>query len=203
VRARDSAALAAVALAAAILLAGCGAMRHSPPASTIPRSLLLQTRPIGRGAAFHPPPTGAPIGPCTRTLGPRVPTHVEVFAANRVVIVPAGIGVRPPLALVAGRITSARCYGALVTLDPTGVVLARPRAHLSLSDLFRSWGEPLTRSLLGPFAAPAGGAVSVFVDGRRSHGPPGAMPLKSRAEIVLEVGPYVPPHAYYAFPPGS
>jgi dihydroxyacid dehydratase/phosphogluconate dehydratase len=34
-------------------------------------------------------------------------------------------------------------------------------------------------------------------------GAPGAVPLTRHAEIVLEVGPHVPPHSSYAFPPGS
>jgi hypothetical protein len=80
-----------------------------------------------------------------------------VFAANRVVLVPAGIGTRPPLRRFAGRIADAHCYGALATIEPTGVVLVRP----------------------------------------------GAVRLLRHAEIVLEVGPPVPPHAVYTFPPGT
>jgi hypothetical protein len=29
------------------------------------------------------------------------------------------------------------------------------------------------------------------------------VPLTPHAEIVLEVGPHVPPHASYTFPPGT
>lgn len=128
--------------------------------------------------------------------------HIEVFAANRVVIVPAGIGARPPWTLAAGRITRARCYGALVTLDPTGVVLMRAGARLSLADLFRAWGQPLSSSRLGPFAAPAGRRVAVFVDGQRLRGAPGSVPLVSHSEIVLEAGTHVPPHRSFTFPAG-
>jgi hypothetical protein len=56
-------------------------------------------------------------------LGPRAGVHVEVFAKNRVVLIPAGIGTRPPLSFSSGRISSAGCHGELVTLKPTGVVL--------------------------------------------------------------------------------
>jgi hypothetical protein len=45
--------------------------------------------------------------------------------------------------------------------------------------------------------------VAVFVDGRRWRGAPAAVPLTPHAEIVLEVGPHVPPHSSYAFPPGT
>ncbi len=129
--------------------------------------------------------------------------HIEVFAANRVVIVPAGIGTRPPVTLAAGRITGARCYGELVTLDPTGVVLVRTGTRMSLADLFRAWGQPLSPRQLTSFAALAGTRVAVFVDGRRWRGAPGSVPLTYHAEIVLEVGPHVPPHASFIFPPGG
>ena len=102
-----------------------------------------------------------------------------------------------------GRITTARCYGALVTLDPTGVVLVRPGAELTLGALFRSWGEPLSRTRLASFTAAAGTAVTVFVNGKPWPGAPAAVPLTRHAEIVLEVGPRVPPHSSYAFPPGT
>ena len=129
--------------------------------------------------------------------------HVELFAANRVVLVPAGIGTRAPRGFSAGRISSARCYGDLVTLEPTGVVLVRPGAQLLLSDLFRAWGQPLAPSRLASFSATAGTQVVVFVDGRRWPGSPGSVPLTRHAEIVLEVGPYVPAHTSYTFPPGA
>jgi hypothetical protein len=128
---------------------------------------------------------------------------VEVFAANRVLLLPAGIGTSPPRVSLDGRITAARCYGALVTLDPTGVVLARPGSGLTLGTLFGSWGEPLSRTRLASFTAAAGSAVAVFVDGKEWRGAPTAVPLARHAEIVLEVGPRVPPHSSYAFPPGS
>jgi hypothetical protein len=193
-------------MAAAAVVAACGSPQ--PPArstatASIPRALLSEARPIGTGPRFTLPASGPVAGPCRPSLGPRVGVHVEVFAANRVLLLPAGIGVRPPWAKLSGRITSAPCYGALVTLDPTGLVLVRPGARLTLTDLFRSWGEPLSRTRLTSFSAPAGTQVAVFVDGRRWNAGPASVPLTRHAEIVLEVGPHVPPHSSYAFPPGT
>jgi len=128
---------------------------------------------------------------------------VEVFAANRVLLLPAGIGTEPPVKLLNGRVVQARCYGQLVTLDPTGVVLVRPGARLTLGSLFRSWGQPLSPGRLASFSAPAGTRVAVFVNGRAWLGAAAAVPLTRHAEIVLEVGPYVPPHQSYTFPPGT
>ena len=192
-----------VLLGGAILLGGCGSTRRSALSSGLPPALVAQARPIGRGASFHPPATGPVIGRCRHRLGARIGVHVELFAANRVVLVPAGIGTRPPRGFSAGRISRARCYGDLVTLEPTGVVLVRPGARLLLSDLFRAWGQRLSRSRLASFPAAAGTRVGVFVDGRRWLGPPGSVPLRRHSEIVLEVGPHVPPHASYKFPPGA
>jgi hypothetical protein len=174
-----------------------------PSSPAIPRALLSEARPIGTGPRFHPLATGPVSGPCTSGLGARDGVHVEVFAANRVLLLPAGIGTKSPRDLLDGRITRAQCYGQLVTLDPTGVVLVRPGARLTLGVLFRSWGEPLSLTRLASFSAPAGTHVTVFVDGRAWHGGPAAVPLTRHAEIVLEVGPYVPPHLSYTFPPGT
>jgi hypothetical protein len=201
--------LAALIIAAAIAT-GCGtgpstqgASGSNPADTQIPQGLLSQARPIGAGPDFQPPATGPVTGPCLAALGPRDGVHVEVFAANRVVLLPAGIGVRSPRTSVTGRITGASCYGALVTLDPTGLVLVRPGAGLTVAALFRAWGQPLNATRLASFHAAGGTRVNVFVDGRPWMGEPGAVPLTRHAEIVLEVGPHVPPHSSYAFPPGS
>jgi len=193
-------------LAAAAAVSACGSSQppaRPPAAASIPGALLSEARPIGIGPRFTRPASGPVAGPCQPSLGPRVGVHVEVFAANRVLLLPAGIGVRPPWTKLDGRITSAPCYGALVTLDPTGLVLVRPGAGLTLADLFRSWGEPLSRARLTSFTAPAGTQVAVFVDGRRWNGRPASVPLARHAEIVLEVGPHVPQHSSYTFPPGT
>lgn len=186
---------------AVVGLAGCASSRTHTSSSGIPPALLREARPIGRGLRFQPSVRGPIIGRCSRPLGARNPVHVEVFAANRVVIVPAGIGTRPPRTLSDARITAAGCFGDLVTLDPTGVVLVRTQRHLTLAELFRSWGEPLAPARLASFSAPAGARIAVYVNGRPWHGPPGRVPLTPAAEIVLEVGPHVPPHTTFTFPP--
>lgn len=185
------------------LLAGCAAAPHPAATSGIPQAVLREARPIGAGPRFQPPATGPITGPCRPTLGPHYGVHVEVFAANRVVIVPAGIGTRPPRTTSAGRIAHARCYGNLVTLEPTGVVLVRARSHPTLATLFRAWGQALSTTQLASFHSAPGTRVAVFIDGHASHIPPDRVPLTPRAEIVLEVGPHVPPHATYTFPPGT
>jgi hypothetical protein len=188
-------------LAAAV--AGCGADRRPADPATLPHRLVLEARPVGRGPRFQPGVGGSVVGACRPRLGSRRGAHVELFAENRVVIVPAGIGTLPPRTSLSGRITAARCYGELATLEPTGLVLVRPRSRATVAELFRAWGQPLSPERLGPFAAPSGTRVRVFVDGRRWRAAPGAVALAPHAVIVLEVGPYVPPHVSYRFPPGT
>jgi hypothetical protein len=193
----------------AAVAAGCGSHHRTTtarliaPGTGIPPALVRETRPIGRGARFHPLATGPVAGRCRRQPGRRAGVHVELFAADRVVLVAAGIGVRPPLAFSEGRISHARCYGDLVTLEPTGVVLVRRGVRLRLAALFAAWGQPLSRRRLAGFAAAPGTEVAVFVNGLRWTGEPGAVPLARHDEVVLEVGPYVPPHSGYTFPPGT
>lgn len=189
--------------AIALTAAACGSQHSGTTGTTgIPSALLHEARPIGRGPRFHPPASGLVIGPCHPKLGPRQGVHVEVFAANRVVLLAAGIGVRPPFRVSQGRIAEATCYGDLVTLEPTGVVLLRPGRRHTLAALFKAWGQPLSRRRLASFSASSRG-VQVYVNGRRWTGAPGTVPLTRHAEIVLEVGPHVPPHGTYTFPPGS
>lgn len=195
--------LVAVLSLAAMANAGCGSAVHTETSSALSPALLAQVRPIGRGPRFEPPSTGPVPGRCVRRLGPRSGVHVELFAANRVVIVPGSIGTRPPRRFASGRLSRARCYGDLVTIDPTGLILVRPNARLQLSDLFRAWGQPLTRTRLASFSAQPGRRVVAFVDGLRWRGSPMSVPLTRHSEIVLEVGPHVAPHAFYTFPPGT
>jgi hypothetical protein len=194
--------LAAVVLALPLLF-GCGSVRVATSGSAgVPSSLIAEARPVGVGPRFRPPVRGPLLGSCDRRLGARGAAHVEVFAENRVVIVPAAIGTAPPRRQSDGRIVAARCYGELVTLEPTGVVLMRPGAPWTLGALFRSWGQPLSPSQVASFVAPPGGRAVVFVHGRVWRGDPQGVPLTRHAEIVIEVGPRVPPHATYTFPPG-
>jgi hypothetical protein len=198
-RLRAAAALVPVAIAVlAGVVAGCGSASTSTTGGGVPAALVREARPIGRGPRFHPPATGPVLGACRRPLGRRVGAHLEVFGGDRVVLIAVGIGARPPLRLDAGRIVAARCFGALTTVDPTGVVLVRPGARLTLADLFASWGQPLSPRRVASFAGP----VRVYIGGRPVAVDPRRVRLSPHAEIVLEVGPYVPPHASYRFPSG-
>lgn len=201
-RATQNAGLAAAALIAAAL-AGCGSDRSSAhPAPGSIAEARLQMRPIGAARRFHPPAPTRTVSGCRRGLGRRTAAHLELFAEDRVVLVPSGIGTLPPSRRRNGRIVAARCYGPVVTLEPTGVVLVREGTRATVGDLFRQWGMPLTESVMGAFRAARGTRVIAFVGGRRWRRSPAAIPLSRHAAIVIEVGPRVPPHRFYLFPPG-
>jgi hypothetical protein len=160
--------------------------------------------PIGRGPAFElgtgaRADRGAPIGAmrCTSAAGRWQEAHLEVFARGRVVIVPPGIGIARPRRQVGAAVRAGRCSFPVRTTDPTGVVRFRPRRGRSLADVFAVWGQPLSRHRLCGFRAEAG--VRVYVGGRRWAGAPGAVPLRRHAEIVVEIGRFVPPHELYVF----
>lgn len=131
------------------------------------------------------------------SISGRLEAHVEVFGDDRVVLLPAGLGARGPRRVRDGRITRAGCFGELATLDPTGTVYFRPGSGLTLGAIFHTWGQSLTGRRLASFSGPA---VRVYLNGRIWRGAPGAVPLLQGAEIVLEVGPYVPPHTRFSFP---
>jgi hypothetical protein len=118
--------------------------------------------------------------------GVRFGVHLELFARRRVVIVPSGIGV------------ARGCSYPARTREPTGVIEVRRGSRLTLGDLFRLWRQPLSRTRIVGFH----GRVTAFVGGRVRRGDPRTIPLTRHAEIVLEVGGYVPPHTRYAFRAG-
>ena len=152
--------------------------------------------PIGVGPAFHPPAlsravsAGAPAGGFRcGDGGARFGVHLELFAAGRVVIVPAGIGIAPPGRRDGAYVRSGRCSYAARTREPTGVIeVSRP--GLTLGAFFAIWGQRLDRYRRG------------YVGGRRWRGKLAAIPLRRHAEIVLEVGPFIRPHTTFLFRKG-
>jgi hypothetical protein len=124
--------------------------------------------------------------------------HIELFARRQVIVVPAGIGVAPPLVRRDAGVRGGRCSYSIRTLEPTGVVEFDPSRHARLRELFEIWGQPLSRTRLAGFS----GRVRAYVRGRTWRGHPGAIPLRRHMQVVLEVGGYVPPHRFFLFGPG-
>jgi hypothetical protein len=124
--------------------------------------------------------------------------HVELIVRGRAVLLPAGIGIAPPAPVSGGRVLDGRCRYPLSTADPTGVIsVNRPGRH-TLGQLFRIWGQPLAAHRLLGFRSHA--PLRAFVDGRAWHRDVRRIPLRDRAEIVIELGTRIPPHSFYLFP---
>jgi hypothetical protein len=135
---------------------------------------------------------------CRRTSPLRFRVHVELFARSLVLLVPAGIGIAPPLRRDGVRVSGGRCLYPLRTREPTGVIEVASSRPLQLGDLFRIWGQPLSPTRLAGFRSAR--PLLAFVNGRRRRGDPRRIPLRRHDEIVLEIGGYVPPHRSYLFP---
>lgn len=180
-----------------MLLAGCGGTDSKRDASYLPL-------PVGHGPGYRPPALSPAVREarplpglaCRAGPGPRNLAHIELFAARRVVVVPAGVGVSPPQRREGARILAGRCYYPVATFEPTGVVAVARGARTTIGQLFAIWGQPLSRWRLAGFG---GATIAAFVDGRRVFGDPGSIPLTAGSEIVLEINGQVPPHASYRF----
>jgi hypothetical protein len=124
--------------------------------------------------------------------------HVELFVRGRAVLLPAGIGIAPPAPVSGGRVLGGRCRYPLSTADPTGVISVNQSGRHTLGQLFRIWGQPLGDHRLLGFRSHA--PLRAFVDGRAWHHGVRRIPLRDRAEIVIELGRLIPPHSFYLFP---
>jgi hypothetical protein len=191
--------------AAAALLSGCGDRGGDPrPGQDAP--LPPQAPGVGRGPDFRPPSLGAraarglPVEGlrCSRSRQARFGAHLELFAAGRVVLVAPGIGIAPPRIRRGAYVSGGRCSYPVRTREPTGVLEVERGTAISLGQMFAVWGRPLSRARMAGFR----GRVRAYVGGRRWRRDPRAIPLTRHAQIVLEVGPHVSPHASYRFPPG-
>jgi hypothetical protein len=151
--------------------------------------------PVGPAPQYTPPArpaavvTGAPIGSLRcGASGPSFRIHLELFVDRKVVIVPAAIGV-----------SDKGCRYPVSTEGPDGIVRVTP--GLTLADVFRVWGMPLGPNRLGRFTLEK--PLRAYVAGKLVRGPAGAIPLRPHAQIVLELGGYVPPHPSFLFAGGD
>jgi hypothetical protein len=193
----------------ATLVAACGvAPEPARPLTTrkLPPDYLPLT--LGAGPRYRPTPTSARarVGTsvdglrCVRKFGKRFGAHLEVFAHQHVVAIPAGIGIASPrLHTIDASVLGGRCYYPATTTDPTGVIEVRRGARVTLGELFDIWGEPLGPMAVARFRAATTAPVIAYVNGRRWSANPRAITLVRHELVVLEVASRVPPHRVYVF----
>ncbi len=171
---------------------------------------LTDLQPIGKPFENHPNASadtkngglGAPIDGirCETTEGVKlhIHSHLSLFVKGVQMQIPQAIGIAPDASSPAGS-----CLYWLHTHGPDGIIhvespeLAPPGGGpFTLGMLFAIWGQPLSKSQVGPF----NGAVTAYVNGATYDGDLHAIPLFAHQQIVLEVGtPTVPP-PNYTFP---
>ena len=147
--------------------------------------------PIGPGPRYRPPAQqldGRPVDVLRCSSRRSVfQAHVEVFVNRRVVIIPSGIG------------RSAHCDYPIRTRSPIGVLDVARGQRMTIGDLFRLWGQPLARHRIASFHSKR--PVRAYVAGRLVRGDAARVRLAPKAQIVIELGAYVPPHRSFLFPP--
>jgi hypothetical protein len=194
---------AAVALGAAPeqRLSTLGRLLPAPPAGTPGPELV----PIPHAPALAP---SASVPRLTRTvdgircqknerLRMHVHTHLTLVVNGKARLVPAGIGIWPPLGPQSPKtglfvVSQKYCFSWLSTHFADGIIHTEspvPRTF-RLGQFFDVWGQPLSRTRLGPVRGP----VTAIVDGKVWTGDPRRIPLVSHTQVQLEVGtPLVAP----------
>jgi hypothetical protein len=192
-----------------VALAGCGGDAVRPPRPALPPDAV--PIPAGPGPRYAPPAlsararAGRPVAglACRAGARRRVGAFVEVIAHGFTVVVPAGVGIAPPVSRRGAFVEGGRCSYAARTRRPTGLIevdAATPPPRLG--QLFALWGQPLGRHRVAGFRAPRGETVRAYVGGHPWRGDPRDIRLTRHATIVLELASRIPPHRSYAFPPG-
>jgi hypothetical protein len=182
----------------------------SPGPAPTPKPIqLIDLKPIGQPTGFPVPNlqkgivSDSPSGghgqdvdgiPCqSMEVGVmHVHSHLALFDNGKAVQVPAFIGITPS--------PTGGCLYWLHTHGPDGIihveagdVSAPSGGPFTLGMFFDIWGQPLTRTQIGPFKGP----VTAFLNGNKYDGDLKAIPLRAHQVITLEVGsPVVPPPNY-------
>ena len=116
--------------------------------------------------------------------------HLTLFVSGKARQVPYGIGIGPPLSLqntaVGPFVGGGNCFSWLHTHAADGIIhIESPvQRTFTLGNFFDLWRQALSSSQVGP----AHGRVTAFVNGVVYTGNPRQIPLRSHAQIQLDVG---------------
>jgi len=115
--------------------------------------------------------------------------RLTIFVNGRPVRVPAGVGIAEPQAVQTTRgpvVVRGACFSWLHTHAADGIIhMESPiQRAFTLGNFFDVWGQPLSRTQVGP----ASGNVTALVDGKVWLGDPGDIALRAHRQIQLEVG---------------
>jgi len=128
-----------------------------------------------------------------------VHSHLTIFDRGVQVQIPAFLG-------MASQSPTQGCLYWIHTHDYSGIihieagsVISPSGGNYTLGNFFDIWGQPLSRTQVGPFKGP----VTAFVNGAKYDGDLASIPLRAHQQIVLDVGTPVVPPPNYIFPLGD
>jgi hypothetical protein len=190
----------AVALIAAVVLAGCGggsSSKTTTTASTGP--FVLGTT---NGEAVGRTVDGIKCETMEQVLF-HIHAHLAVFVNGRPGAIPEGIGIAPPRSeeqtTEGPFVLGGTCFYWLHSHTNDGVIHIESPDHrtYTLGNYFDIWNQPLSATQVGL----AKGPVTAYLDGRPFPGDPRSIPLTAHAVIQLDVGTVVAPQGF-TFPEG-
>jgi hypothetical protein len=123
--------------------------------------------------------------------------HLDILYQGQPVKVPAQVGI------------TSTCLYWLHTHDETGVIhIEAPKSEASrqfkLGDFFKVWGQPLSDKQVATIQVPAGQQVKAWVNGKPYTGNPANIPLASKEQVVVEIGPpFVDPAPTFTWDPNT
>ncbi|MGB6985557.1 MAG: hypothetical protein WBD74_06205 [Candidatus Aquilonibacter sp.] len=127
--------------------------------------------------------TGQPVGPhhvgcnVNEIFTEHIHAHLAIEQSGTTVSVPANIGM-----VSAG--STMVCIYWLHTHDDTGTIhIEAPGGNYTLADFFAVWGQPLSRTRVGPYS----GRVRAYVNGAPYKGAPQTIPLVDGEQITLQI----------------
>ena len=138
--------------------------------------------------------------PCEASEGAvlHIHSHLSLFYDGTQMWIPGYIGMAPS--------GTGGCLYWLHTHDASGIIhveagdVSTPKGGpFTLGNFFDIWGQPLTRTQIGPFK----GNVTAFLNGQPYNGSLADIPLREAQMITLEVGTPVAPPPRYKLPPGD
>lgn len=133
----------------------------------------------GKSAAPTPAPVpNVPCGPI-EVLTRHEHAHLTILIRGQIKTVPAFIGIT----------TGQICW--LHTHDTSGIihVEAGDNRTFTLGDFFAVWRQPLSQTAIGAESVGGGESIQVTVNQQPYTGAPETIVLRSREDIVLQLGP--------------
>lgn len=132
--------------------------------------------------------------------------HLSITADGSSRTIPQGIGYVKPWSTNQGTegtysgaiVTGGTCVYPLTTQAPTGIIhiLGKANAHMTLAAFFAIWHEPLTKDR----AAAWQGAVTIFVNGKKTEAKPSSILLTNHTTVAISVGTPVTTPKPFTFP---